>query len=216
MSAAMDLSNPEGRIFERFEEILNEHPTAIIAVDIPIGLMDVGSRTCDQRAREYLKPHRSASVFSAPLRDMLTARSHAEASAMRRKLEGKGMSIQAFAITAKIREVDSVLQRRVEPVNVYEVHPEVSFARLNGGAPIEYSKKTAAGRQFRSTLLEQAFPGTLSRPLNAGNRSRAASDDVIDSLAALWSASRIASGSAVVFDGEPSHDRIGRRMSISS
>jgi len=80
---------------------------AIIAVDVPIGLLPVGPRACDEAARRLLGPRRN-SVFPAPLRPILGSRTHAEASAIRRSIEDKGMSIQAFGILPKVTEVDGL------------------------------------------------------------------------------------------------------------
>ena len=68
------------------------------------------------------------------------------------------MSVQAWNIFAKIREVDAVfatqpnLQRRVR-----EVHPELAFAALNDGRTMENPKKTRAGRDERLRTLSQHF-----------------------------------------------------------
>jgi predicted RNase H-like nuclease len=59
---------------------------AVVAVDVPIGLLERGARECDVKARRLLGPRRS-SVFTAPIRPMLTATSQAEASRLRRRLE---------------------------------------------------------------------------------------------------------------------------------
>ncbi|TIP62247.1 MAG: DUF429 domain-containing protein, partial [Mesorhizobium sp.] len=45
----------------------------------------------------------------------------------------RGVSIQAFGIFAKIREIDAVLIARPElRRRIFESHPEVAFCRLNG------------------------------------------------------------------------------------
>jgi predicted RNase H-like nuclease len=48
----------------------------IVAVDIPIGLLDayeVGVRVCDRAARSFLGRPRGSSVFPAPVRPVLAA-----------------------------------------------------------------------------------------------------------------------------------------------
>src|SRR2546423_6595600 len=93
------------------------------------------ARSGDARARVRLG-RRGCAVSPPPIRPMLAARSHAEASAVRRRVEGKGVSIQAWAIVPKIREADRLLRRHpsYRPI-VHEAHPEVCFALLNGGGP---------------------------------------------------------------------------------
>jgi predicted RNase H-like nuclease len=64
----------EARVFARFVDLLNAPPKAeVIAVDIPIGLTEVGARACDEHARSELGQPRGSSVFPAPLRAVFAA-----------------------------------------------------------------------------------------------------------------------------------------------
>ncbi|MCI0884872.1 MAG: DUF429 domain-containing protein [Chloroflexi bacterium] len=52
--------------YDTFEAILDAHPNTVIAIDVPIGLMDgPGGRECDRAARAYLRWPRRTSVFIA-------------------------------------------------------------------------------------------------------------------------------------------------------
>src|SRR4051812_6750777 len=79
--------------------LLTDRPSglALLAMDIPIGLLD-GSRPCDKEARKLLGQPRGTSVFAAPCRAALVAKTHAEASAINRQNTGRGLSRQAFGI----------------------------------------------------------------------------------------------------------------------
>lgn len=111
---------------ETLNELLTLTPApAVIAVDVPIGLLSAGARVCDETGRSLLGPRRS-SVFPAPLRPTLGSKTHAQASAIRRSIEGKGMSIQAFGILPKLAEVDDLLSAQTHSREIVrEVHPEV-------------------------------------------------------------------------------------------
>lgn len=186
-----------------------------VAVDIPIGLVDAGARACDLTARRALQPNRGSSVFPAPIRAVLSAASHAEASDIRAHVEGKRVSVQAFHITAKIAEVDRIL--RGDPAGmarVREVHPEVSFAQMNGGEALADSKKTAAGRTERIDLLAPHFGDAPARLLADRPKAAVAADDVLDAFAALWTARRVAAGTAHSLPEAPPHDRHGLPMAI--
>lgn len=125
----------------------------VAGVDVPIGLLGRGARNCDLEARRLLGVRRS-SVFPAPTRAILTATSHGEASRIRDGVEQKRVSIQAWAIVPKVAEVDRYLRaHRVRSDIVREVHPEVSFFFLNGKQPMTLSKKKAAGRAERLSVL---------------------------------------------------------------
>ena len=205
-----------GTVYAQFADILAASPPAsIIAVDIPVGLTDQGSRQCDILARRALGPKRGASVFPAPLRCVLGAVSHPEASALRRAVEGKGMSLQSFGITGKVQEVDIALhahQDRQE--GVYEVHPELCFTQLNGGQPMVFAKKTPAGRSERLRLLAEQFGDAPARLLDQRVRRDVGADDVLDALVALWSAVRIGRGEHTSLPTVPDRDARGRRMAI--
>ncbi|TMA74578.1 MAG: DUF429 domain-containing protein [Deltaproteobacteria bacterium] len=157
-------------------------------IDVPIGLLEVGSRRCDTEARSLIGERRS-SVFPAPSRSLLRSRRYAGQC-----------SVQLWNILEKIREVDAsmkpALQRRVR-----EAHPEVSFALLNGG-PLRYPKKQAAGETERRLLLRPVF-GEVPRVPGT------ARDDVLDAYVLLWSARRVLHGQERVLG---SGERDGRRL----
>jgi predicted RNase H-like nuclease len=138
---------PKARVFSRFTDLVNALPNAnVIAVDIPIGLPEVGARACDEHARRELAQPRGSSVFPAPLRAVLAARSWEEACMIRLRIDGKRMSKQAWGIVPKVREVDALLRGDAKlAARVFEVHPEVSFAAWAGG-PLRHSKKKSPGK----------------------------------------------------------------------
>jgi predicted RNase H-like nuclease len=172
----------------------------VAAVDIPIGLpADSTPRACDVAARALLGRGRASSVFPAPRREALAWRSWAEAS---------GMSIQAFNIMAKVREVDALMTTSLQD-RVVEAHPEVAFALLAGG-PMAASKKTAAGRaERRAALASVGLDGVVPMERLQG----AAVDDLLDACALLWTAGRVARGEAVRL-GDGGVDQRGLRMEI--
>lgn len=187
----------------------------ILLVDVPIGLADSGARRADKLARGFLGWPRRCSVFSAPIRPVLRAGNYTEASQIRRAVEGKGMSRQAWGITAKIREVDEAI-RELDPAQarVHEGHPEVSFAEW-AGQPMHHAKKRPSGREEREQVIESHFPeGCVSHLWSEIRGHGVARDDLIDALAMLWSAERLAAGRSKVMPGEPERDACGLRMEI--
>jgi predicted RNase H-like nuclease len=186
----------------------------VVAVDVPIGLLARGARECDVQARRLLGARRS-SVFPAPIRPTLIATSHADASHIRHRIEGKRVSIQAWAITPKIVEVDRFL--RTDPLRrqvVREVHPEVSFLFLNGGRPMRFGKKTRDGQAERLAALQKCY----GRPIDGALADRAKlgchADDIVDALVALWTAERIDAGAAISIPAKPPRDAYGLRMEM--
>ena len=172
-------------------------PPKILAVDIPIGLLDVyetGGRGCDREARRFLGPKRRSSVFPAPVRPVLKASSYAEACAASRvsARHGKKISKQTWAIVPKIREIDDLLRARpVLQEIVHEVHPEVCFCEL-AGRPMSCPKGSREGQVERRQALRQSF-GNLDEIVERGRKEqRLATEDILDAVVACWSAVRLA------------------------
>lgn len=201
-------------LLPRFAEILRmaERPYRV-AVDIPIGLLDVpvpGGRECDRLARGLLQARR-ASVFTPPTCRALAARSYREAQ----RRNATGLSRQAFNILPRIREMDRFMtparQRRA-----YEAHPELAFMRL-AGRPMRHNKKTPAGRAERMRALSYYY-GLTDKALRVlaarFPRAQAAPDDVLDALALAVTAAHLARGTAHRLPASPPRDRRGLRMEI--
>lgn len=210
---ASDASPIIGRIFEDFSTLLGFLPnSAILAIDIPIGLPARGPRSCDLEARRLLGP-RASSVFPSPVRSVLNSATYQDACATREAVDGKRMSKQAFAILPKIREVDAVMRQPGVPCVVRECHPEVSFAQW-AGDPLRHPKKKTPGRAERADLIDASWPGERAR-LRAGlPRGRFATDDLLDAFAALWTAGRIRAGRALELPATAELDEHGLRMEI--
>lgn len=139
-----------------------------VAVDMPIGLpLEGQGRECDYLARRILGARRN-SVFPAPARTYLEARSFSEV---------RGMSLQSFHLLPKIRELDDWIDPGLQS-RVWEAHPELIFARLAGG-PLEETKKSPVGFQRRLNLIGAT---ELEMPWK---RSLVAPDDYLDALALL-------------------------------
>jgi predicted RNase H-like nuclease len=194
---------------------LTEQPYRWVAIDIPIGLPDSGSRTCDRIARKMLA-RRGCCVFPAPIRAVLPCGSQADASAVRRRLEGKGMSAQSWGIVPKIQELDLLLTANPSlQERVREVHPEICFMMWNRGVPILERKKSPAGKAARGALVaarfgDHAFDHVRSRH----PRADVSDDDINDAFAALWTAERMANGEAVAIPEQTQRDVAGLRMKI--
>ena len=213
--AVLDDGALSGVVAATFADVLALGPD-LVAVDIPVGLPEAGPRACDVAARRALAPRRGASVFPAPVRPALAGATHAEASALHRTADGRGMSAQAFGIVPKIVEVDRVLRARPDAAaRVAEVHPEVSFAAMAGGAALAWSKKTAEGYAERVALLRPTFGDAPERIVAERPKGLVAADDVLDAFAVLWTARRIAAGTAHALpDGPPPRDAYGLAMAI--
>ncbi len=184
---------------------------AAAGVDMPIGLTTDGSRTADTEARRLLGARRS-SLFPTPPLAVLEATDFADALARCREASGKGLSIQAYNLLPKMRELASAIEPSLQP-RLSEVHPETSFAVLRG-APCTHPKRTAQGSTERRDALRPHFAG-IDRLARAAPRG-AKIDDVLDAFAAAWTARRIAGGSALVLGDHDARDERGYFVTISA
>jgi predicted RNase H-like nuclease len=190
--------------------LASPHRPAVAAIDMPIGLLDAGSRQCDQAARRLL-PSRASGVFPAPIRPLLTAPSYAEANALSRALTGKGMTIESFNLVPKIRELDAVAQT-APPGLFRESWPELAFWGLKG-APLAHSKRTREGLVERRALLVSVF-GPAQVASAEASRHRYALDDLYDALAPLQTGRHIQAGTALRVPEPPPVDACGLPMEI--
>jgi len=204
-------SDYEVRVFTSFQRLLNDTRLQTIVIDIPIGLMSKGPRLCDIESRRFVGTRRS-SIFPSPIRAMLDAKDYRDACAIRLGIDGKKCSKQLWAITPKIREVDDRMNAGLQN-RVYEGHPEVSFACMNGGT-LKYSKHTPEGREQRVALLEEHSPEL--RNLLKSHATLKMDGDVIDAFACLWTARRVSRGEARRFPQDPPTDTRGLRMEINA
>jgi predicted RNase H-like nuclease len=171
----------------------------VVGIDIPIGLLDsyrIGGRVVDQLARRLLRK-RASSVFPAPVRPVLSAQTYADACDASRKsaADGRAIGIQCFGIVPKIKEVDDFLTERPQMRSrIFEVHPEVCFTKL-AGTPMRHAKATPEGRGERVAALRSAFPAVDTLIAQAG-REGIHITDLLDAVAACWTARRCSTGEA--------------------
>lgn len=159
----------------------------LVLVDMPIGLPSaaVPDRVCDRAARKLLGRGRASSVFPVPSRAALAAADYATACDINARELGKRLSKQTWNIAGKIRELDDYLAARRTPCAIREMHPEVAFAGLNGGAAVAAGKKRPEGRAARLALLARQVDGAAG--LAAATRDRftrqqVGDDDILDAF----------------------------------
>jgi len=194
-------------IFEHWRDL----PAAdMIAVDMPIGLPETGSRGCDLMARKKLG-HRRSSVFLGLRRPLLDFDSYAAANDWA-KTDGAGLSKQAWYLLDKIREIDEEISPDDQD-RIRETHPELAFLALKG-APLDHAKKTPAGFIERSTLLREAGLERIEQWLGMLTTKSAAADDLLDAAALALAAERMLRGEGARIPDDPPRDAQGLRMEI--
>jgi predicted RNase H-like nuclease len=194
----------------------------LIAVDMPIGLPErIGpDGRGPEKAVRPLLGDRQSSVFSVPARSAIYARDYGEACRLAFETSDppRKVSKQLFHIAPKIREVDQVLRAdKGVAARVFEAHPEVAFWRMNGEQALTEPKKLK-GTPFppglalrRGLLIGADLPAPF---VEAAPPRGAAADDLLDALANLTVAARLAAGTGRPFPPAFRHDAHGLPMAI--
>ncbi|ALV31512.1 DUF429 domain-containing protein [Streptomyces sp. CdTB01] len=179
----------------------------VIAVDMPLGLVEKGWRAADLAARALLGARRGSVFLIAP-RPAWQEADYVAAADRCQELTGNRLSRQAWALAPKLAEARAC---RLADRRLHEVHPELSFQTLAGGMPLTYAKKTWRGQHLRRSLLAE---GGIVLPDVLGEADRVPADDVLDAAVAAWSAHRIARGTAGRVPKTPEPDAEGRAVEI--
>lgn len=213
------LMKPDGRttlhvgktIVGIVEHIREQDELGVVAIDIPIGLPDDSIREADRLARAELAGKASCVFATAPREAYLAADYEAaRAASIAASQTGASLSAQSWALGPKILEVDAWVRSRPSVV-VIEVHPELSFARIQG-EPVLAKKKTSEGASTRRRLLASAGITVPAMYPGMGYEE----DDLLDACAAVWTAARHASGRSESFPAEPEvfSDGIGAAIRV--
>lgn len=189
-------------------EVLDYRPApSVIALHAPVGLPeDPGqTRPCDTETRARLGP-RAGSAVRAPSRALLAAASYADAKRIDPSLDIVRWRSLARVVEVS-REVQSWRQR-----TVWEVNPELAFTQMNDGRPVAYPRRSEHGRQARRDLLVAKLPGA-DRVLHERPRG-VREHKLLDALADLWTARRVAAHAIARMSDPPLWDEEGVRMDI--
>jgi predicted RNase H-like nuclease len=204
-------------VAETVREICRSLPVrATVLIDIPIGLRKRGmtERQCDLEARAVLGPRRS-SVFAAPCRSVLSAKTYQQALERNRRNTGRGLSRQSWNLAPKIREVDQLLRREAAfRTMLREAHPELCLWGLAGG-PMPDNKKTRDGFAQRMTILsilDQDAEALIAAAWLAHGGWDADRDDLVDAFVLMLCASH--SGRLRSIPAEPETDPYGLPMEM--
>ncbi|MDE0231686.1 MAG: DUF429 domain-containing protein [bacterium] len=214
-------------VFQSFSDLWSHakrRDLLAVTVDIPTGLPGREGRAADREARGKLKPSekgkrgRTSSVFPAPPLSSLGATTYKKAGELARRSTDKGLTRQAFGLFPKIKEVRSALQPDDFECGAVpraaEVHPEVSF-RFMAGSPMSFHKSLQAGVAERLSLLECHFPDIVDAAVRTSRTGppHPGLDDVLDAVAAAWTARRLVQEEAARLGG-CERDAAGYPMNI--
>jgi predicted RNase H-like nuclease len=177
-------------VFKSIKEIcLKYSDSNCIMIDMPIGLPETENDIRpDGYARKILSS-RASCVFNDPCRQAVYEEDYSKANKINKKVLGKGLSKQSFAISKKIRDLDEFLCTALEWKNkLIESHPEVCFTMLNFNgvfsAPIYENKKTPEGMEKRLKVLSKYYDKTdeIKELIYSNPGLKAFKDDIIDAL----------------------------------
>ena len=181
---------------------------AVVAVDMPLGLLESGRRARGGVGRRPAGgaplaglPGAAAGVWEQPDYDA--------ANACCRRLTGRRAFPPVVGAGGEAARGQRLPGRRRPPP---PRGPSRGLLRGHGdGAPVAWSKKGWNGQAARRRLLEDQG---IVLPDDLGPAGRVPSDDVLDAAAAAWSAHRIALGTAVSLPAPPETSDTGLPVAI--
>jgi predicted RNase H-like nuclease len=208
-----NLANPVAQFLPRLADL--PRGLSVVAIDIPIGLPELGDRAADRQVRSILGEPRRRSVFPCLIRPALAAQTREEACWITECIDGRRVSKQTFALKGKIYEADQLLQEEKWACQVFrEAHPELSFCRWHL-SPMRNSKKSTRGHAERRQLIDAKFGEEAFGALQASLRGyRVTSDDLADAIACAWTAARIREETAECHPQQAPEDTLGIPMRI--
>jgi len=163
-----------------------------VFIDMPIGLIEIKGeeREIDIQIRKDLGQPFSSSVFTIPCKEAVYADSYQSANAINKEVLGKGISIQAWNICNKIKELDVFIdQNQAFKQKIKETHPELCFKQINGSS-LTHKKKTKEGKIERIRILNSIRPNIINE-VDACRKQflkkDVADDDILDSLVLVCS-----------------------------
>ena len=147
-----------------------------IGIDIPVVLSDEIPRAADQLARKQLGK-KSSTIFTAPTPGILKQTNYEQACHVSKNQFGKSISIQSWNLFPKIRDAQTLADE--EQIDIFEIHPELSFRALNRG-------------NFEFEAIRAQY---LKKDV--------ANDDILDALVVLWSVKRVIAKEAIFLPDNP-------------
>lgn len=183
-------------------------------VDMVIGLPN----NIKQYERKLAK-NRHSTIFAVSTRQAVYKVTEEKQKEANLSVIGKNLSEQAIGIIPKMREVNEFLLANEEYMNVIrESHPEVCFARLNGG--VLMTKKSVKG-DFKGGITDRVqvlsmFLQDLSEEYvrKSAKKLGCKPDDILDAVCLAVTANLDAQGRTEIIPENPSTDDKGLKMQM--
>lgn len=221
LAACLDRSGLRLFLLRRIGDFSDAIKSAsLVFVDMPLGLTDNAcGRKCETEARQLMPSNYKASIFLCPCRSAVYAGDYQSANSLQRQKTGKGLSVQAWNIGPKIKELDeAVLSGDIAYDDLFESHPEMCFAFLNGGTYLHHKKKTKEGAAERIALLQSFVDAeeTVQGFMKQTKRKDLAIDDVLDAVCLAVAAKEAGTGSLGFLPaGRPQINGLGQELKIA-
>ncbi len=200
----------------QIDHIVNAYPNFDeFLVDMVIGLQSTKEHIRpDSYARKIIR-ERASTIFPAPSRQAVYANSVAEAYNENERILGKKFTPLTVGIIPKMKEIDLFLQNKPQLKNkIKESHPEVCFAKLNGGTVLS-KKSEIEGFEYRLEILSQFLPNiTKADVAAAAKRFKCNVDDIIDAICLAVTANIVYQGNYDTIPNHPMKDETGLLMQM--
>ncbi len=184
-------------------------------VDMVIGLPSTKEHIRpDTYARKIIR-ERTSTIFPAPCRQAVYAKTVAEAYNENERVLGKKFTPLTVGIIPKMREIDAFLQDNPQFKNlIKESHPEVCFAKLNGSTVLS-KKSELDGIEERIRILSNYITDlSLKKILLAAKNFKCNVDDIVDAICLSVTANLAEQGEYQVIPEYPMEDATDLKMQM--
>jgi predicted RNase H-like nuclease len=188
-----------------------------IFIDMPIGLSSQGFKRGIEKQMIQLLKNRSSTIFTPPCREALALSDYKKANPKNKAITGKGLSIQAFNIGKKIKEVDNFIEN-ASHIELAESHPEICFKVLKGEV-LQSKKNTAFGIDERFNLINSYSANlaeSVRQALNCYPKTKVQPDDIVDAAALCLSAEISLYFNTLIWRDKELKDKEGRKIYIEA
>ncbi len=202
--------------YTKFQDIVGHYPQFDeLLLDMVIGLPSNREHIRpDTFARKIIK-ERASTIFPAPCRQAVYAGTVAMAYEENERVLGKKFTPLTVGIIPKMLEIDVFLQSNPHLKNkIKESHPEVCFAKLNGGTVLS-KKSEVDGIGERIQILSKYISEiTTDKLAKLARGYRCNIDDIVDAICLAVSANLVGQEKYQVIPESPMEDETGLKMQM--
>ena len=208
------------KIFKSLRELIYANcECELFIVNVPIGILNGSNneRSCDNHARVILGDDDYIEIPFAPCREALYCGSFGVANVINKRLTGKYLSPQMWALSDKIKELDKLLIENIAfREKLIECNVEIAFYSISGKKN-KNNKTLLSGYTERRNILAKIYPKTeeiINYSIENFQRKELKMHNVLDALCLALNGINGLKYGFIKIPSDLEYDNFGIRMQI--